>query len=79
MLGSLTPTEQRIFDCLKDGEAHLVHEIKMLIDELASPTAVQMHISRLRSKLPSGVLILHEAKERRYWYRLVSRYSDQLA
>lgn len=67
--GHLTPTEQRIFELLKDGETHTVDEIRSrcLPDDMASDAAVGMHVTSLRRKLEQKRLSVTSAGG----YRLV--------
>lgn len=48
----LTPTEQRIYDYLADGEGHTKDELVALLDDdMAGDSAVRFHTYRLRLKL----------------------------
>lgn len=68
----LTPTEQRIYNLLRDGEEHGYSELfACLSDDMAGITAVQFHLSKLRSKLPPGDLIVCVYKGHSKAYRYV--------
>lgn len=52
---TLTPTEQRLYDAMGDGEAHSVEELLLILDEdgLAAASALYKHIYRMKLKLRS--------------------------
>jgi DNA-binding winged helix-turn-helix (wHTH) protein len=70
-----TPQELRILAVLADGEAHHRDELfaKCVDDQLSSPVALAMSISRLRKKLESrGEMILCAVNgKRQFEYRHV--------
>jgi hypothetical protein len=47
----LTPTEQKLYDLLADGEPHKRKELLALVDDQADPSALHKHMYRLRLKL----------------------------
>jgi hypothetical protein len=57
-----TPTERRILDVLADGEPHTYADLlPVLDDDMAAPSAMRQHISRLRDKLnPQGEEIVSQ-------------------
>ena len=71
----LTPTQTRIMRLLADGLPHHGKtEIKPLLPdgELAGPTAVRFHMSKLREKLVGrGETIICEIHNNRICYRYV--------
>ncbi len=73
-----TPTERQIIDVLKDGLPHRKAELMALMDELAEPTALQNHLSRMRKKLaPRGYdIVLQVTHQRNFCYRLVIRVAS---
>ena len=74
IIEKLTPTEKRLYQVLVDGEKHLKEELRRAIDEYATVRDVRKHIMNIRTKLPSGVLILCELKGHAIYYRLVYRF-----
>jgi DNA-binding CsgD family transcriptional regulator len=68
-----TPTEQRIVDLLSDGMPHKREELHAcLSDDLASRTAVQMHVSNIRKRIRvRGEEIICEYYHRNLYYRHV--------
>ena len=74
LTGKLTPTERRIYDVLKDGEPHLQCEIYDCLDDNGSQhNTIRVHLSNLRSKLPSGHELICQFIRRRREYRIVQR------
>lgn len=70
-----TRTETKIVQMLEDGEPHKVRAVLALLnDSQASLTALQMHISNIRKKLPSNCLIVCVQKDNTRWYQLVEAY-----
>jgi DNA-binding response OmpR family regulator len=61
-MDNLTPTQQRIWDILKDGEPHSRMELKRAIDpynpELCSKGNLDVHLTMLRKKIPDGFVII---------------------
>lgn len=48
----MTPTHQRIYAVLSDGEPHTVQDLQpCLWDDLADPAVLRCHISTLRKEL----------------------------
>lgn len=77
----LTPTQQRIYDVLKDGECHKPIELLMAVDEQADSNNLRQHISILRGRLyEEGLLIAaHSAgKAGVSSYQLVQRLRVRL-
>ena len=74
----LTPTQQRIYATLQDGERHPRTElIKLLDDDLGEWVLLQVHISNLRKKVHgSGLTIACETLEGLIYYRLVRRVQE---
>lgn len=69
--GHLTPTDRKIIDLLKDGEAHSIDEIRTncMQDDQAVDSTIKAHISSLRRKLePKRLAILGSSGPQ---YRLV--------
>lgn len=58
----MTNTERKIYELLLDGMPHSKKEIreKCCEDEMSSLANVRTHISRIRKKIPTGVLIVNE-------------------
>lgn len=55
----LTPTQQRIWDVLKDGQPHTKDELVACInDELSPRNTIHVHLTYLRRKLPPGMLLV---------------------
>lgn len=68
----LTPSEQRIWNLLKDGRPHRVAELQELLwDELSSRGAVWTLVCCLRKKLPPGIEIVCINDRRASVYRLI--------
>jgi hypothetical protein len=65
--------QQRLLAVLADGAPHTPEELKhYLDDDLAGPTAVKFHISRIRKLLAEvNETILCEYQDRRTFYRHV--------
>lgn len=48
----LTPTEQRLYDALADGEGHHKTELmKLLDDDMTTENTLRVHLYKLRLKL----------------------------
>jgi hypothetical protein len=73
-----TSVQQRIMDVLSDGISHQKHDLLACIgDELATPNALQSHLTRMRLKLrPIGNNIICEIHDSRIYYRLVRVISN---
>jgi hypothetical protein len=72
----LRPTEQAIFDVLSDGRLHKRDDLMAcLLDPLAERLHLQKHISSLRKKLPTDLIIDAVARDHTIWYRLARRYN----
>lgn len=72
----LTPTQQKLFDKLSDGEAHTVAALMEAIDCLGDRAVLKLHLGNLRSAIyHSGYLIAgHSAGTRGVIkYQLVRR------
>lgn len=69
---TLTPTESRIYTLLQDGEWHPKAELKALLsDDMAGPSALSVHMTNLRAKLPARLILLCVASGNRgFGYRL---------
>lgn len=69
-----TPTEQRIIDVLSDGMRHKQDELlKCIEDELATPSNLYSHISRIRKKIhPIGRDVVCRVTGWRRQYQLMS-------
>lgn len=68
----LSPTEQRLYDTLKDGRPHRREELHTcLFDEMSGRTALRYHISNLRKKLLNGYEIICVFYQRTWSYRMV--------
>lgn len=76
----LTPTQQRIYDLLKDGKPHAPTEIReCLWDELGHVKNIKKHIHLLRKALKpegKGILVDYVPPGRRLHYRQV-RFLNQ--
>jgi DNA-binding CsgD family transcriptional regulator len=74
-LPDLTPTQRRVLNLLRDGQAHTPREIHLLLpDDLGGPANVRQHLSRLRRKLyATGQDIRTERRGRHTAYRLISQ------
>lgn len=74
---TLTPTQQRIFDVLKDGWEHPVDELVKAIDTHAELHQLRNHISDMRPKLDMMRLtvVCQERQNGRSSYRL-ARWID---
>lgn len=74
-----TPTQLAILKVLSDGMAHYRDELQACLpDELASRSALHMHIGKLRKLLrPRGYDIICEYIRRRIHYRHVQLLSQQ--
>lgn len=68
-----TPTEEAILNVLSDGMPHTREELHTCLpDPLSAISAIQPHISHLRSKLvPIGHDIVCEFRDRQYMYRWI--------
>lgn len=79
-LRTLTPTQRRMWNVLKDGEPHSRDELsRCLNDDMALVAVTRQHISILRRKLkPLDLLILLEQappyEGNAQFYRLVRVY-----
>lgn len=74
-----TETQLKILKVLSDGRSHTKAELQACVpDELASISALQVHISRLRKKLqPAGEDILCVFVARSFQYRHVRLLSQE--
>lgn len=61
-MAKMTPTQQRLWEILKDGKPHSRLELKKAIDpenpELCSKGNLDAHLSMLRKKIPEGFVII---------------------
>lgn len=79
-LRTLTKTQRRMWEMLKDGEPHSRDELSTCLnDDMALVAVTRQHISILRRKLaPYGLLILLDQASpyegNAQFYRLVRRY-----
>lgn len=73
MPDNLTRIEQKIFNVLADGKAHLVGELRRCIDDSwTENSTVRVHIAHLRRKLRSqGHGITFERLDNTSAYRIV--------
>lgn len=76
-----TKTQQIIIDMLSDGKPHFITDLIRACDGQAKLSAVQMHISNIRSKIrPKGmdIVCLNEGnmQYRRKRYQMVRLLSD---
>ena len=78
MNNGYTPTEKRIINLLSDGRAHSREEIhELLEDELSPLSAINYHITNLRSKVKGrGLIILCVSVRRNLRYQLVRELSS---
>ncbi len=76
----LTPTEKKLFKILLDGERHAKDELRIAIDPLASFESMRNCILTLRGKLPNGVEIVCEIRNRaQIFYRLVYKFVPSIS
>jgi hypothetical protein len=77
-LHRLKPTERRIYDCLIDGQLHLVEELHgCLWDELGPLRNVEAHLTSLRKHLrQDGKTIKCQRLQGRTYYHLVRIFSN---
>ena len=76
-MNKLTPTEQAIYDVLKDGRLHKRDRLMLcLTDELATRHCLQKHMYKLRKKLPQGIILDAVARDNTIWYRLARFLND---
>lgn len=73
--GQMTPTQQRMYTLLSDGDFHSNEELhKCMVDELAEVLVVRMHVSNLRRVLwPTGLDIVSRSRDGVKGYYLVRR------
>lgn len=71
----LTPTQQKLFNLLSDGQRHHKNEMLELLDltyDRSDKLNLVMHISKLRKKiLGRGLKIAMESYKQRWYYILV--------
>ena len=77
--GTLTPTEERVWRVIHDGNRHTADEIALVIDEdgLCSRKNVVAHVVNIRKKLTPGYGIISEFVNKRCFYRLIRYISTE--
>lgn len=70
MAGEFTPAEQVLVDILQDGDPHMKQE---LIDAagLSGDASLNERIKRIRKKLPRGITIVAQFKNKSIRYRMM--------
>jgi hypothetical protein len=81
MTVELTPTQQRLYDRLKDGDMHTKQELRTCLgDEMSIPNNLSVHITLLKKKIePAGltvVCVVHKGLNRYRLVRLLSSAND---
>ncbi len=78
MANGWTAIQEKLLDLLSDGISHQRSELLACIgDDLATPNALQAHLTRMRLKLrPIGNNVVCEIHDSRIYYRLVRVISN---
>jgi DNA-binding response OmpR family regulator len=68
---AFTRTEQAIFDILSDGKGHRRKDLHKTLCGPSSPKTINVHICKLRKKLPAGLEIVAVASQNGLVFRMM--------